>query len=410
MDLHKDLRNYFSQRSDNPENWVQNRTMIGNSSLARADLADLGITFNSSFVTNMLGNPSGGQARGFAYAGSYGFSLNVNFDRTGWSGLNLFSSAVWRTGTNLSQRKIHNQFTVAQVYGSQTVKLNELYLYQSLLSGNLDFKLGRLDAGNDFFASPLYWRFVNNGFDGNPVSIFFNVPFTAYPNSTWGAYLSFKPHKRISAKFAVYNANSNIKKNKYHGVNFTFKSTNGVIWITEWCGLVNQEKGDQGMPGNYKLGYFYLTGTEPKFTGGSQQGDPCYYFLFDQMIYRKGGPNSNRGITPFVCFIYAPPNRNLFPYFANFGVVCKGIFDLRPDDSLDLGFIYGSYSSKLREVERKRGNEPQDFEAVIELNYWIQVNNWFYIAPDMQYIIHPKGKSSVPNAYVIGAQIGFNIF
>lgn len=410
MELHRNLRHYFSQRSDNPENWVQNRSMIGNSSVARADLADLGVTFNSSFVTNMLGNPVGGQARGFAYAGSYGFSLNINFNQTGWTGLNLFSSAVWRTGTNLSQRKINNQFTVAQVYGSQTVKLNELYLYQSLLSGSLEFKLGRLDAGNDFFTSPLYWRFVNNGFDGNPVSIFFNVPFTAYPNSTWGAYLMFKPYKRISAKFAVYNANSKIKKNKYHGINFTFKSTNGVIWIAEWCGLVNQEKGDHGMPGNYKLGYFYLTGSEPKFTGGSERGDPCYYLLFDQMIYRKGGPDSTRGITPFVCFIYAPPNRNLFPYFTNFGLVWKGIFDQRPEDALDIGFIYGSYSSKLQEVERKKGVKPQDFEAVIELNYWIQINNWFYIAPDMQYIIRPKGMSSIPNAYVVGAQIGFNIF
>lgn len=410
MELHRDIRKYFSQRSDDPENWVQNLTMFGNSSETRAILADAGITFNSSFVTDMMGNPVGGQARGFAYAGSYGFSLNINFNRTGWHGLNIFSSAVWRTGTNLSQRKINNQFPVAQVYGSQTVKLNELYIYQALLNRNLTIKVGRLNAGNDYFFSPLYWRFVNNGFDGNPISIFFNVPFTAYPNATWGASLMFKPYKRLSARFGVYNANSNIKKNKYHGINFTFKSTNGVIWITEWCALINQEKEDHGMPGNYKLGYFFLTGSLPKFTGGNQQGDPCYYLLFDQMIYRRGGPGSDRGITPFLSLVFAPPNRNLFPFFANCGLVCKGLINSRSEDTLNLGFIYGKYSSTLATITRDSGQEPQDFESIVEVNYWIQFNNWFYIAPDFQYIIHPKGMSSIPNAYVIGAQIGFNIF
>ncbi len=151
----------------------------------------------------MLGNPAGGEARGFAYAGSYGLSVNIDLTPAGWKGFDLFSSAVWRTGTNLSQRKIGNQFPVAQVFGSQTVKLNELYFCQTILNGNLVFKGGRLDAGNDFLASPLYGMFVNNAFDGNPISIFFNVPFTAYPNSTWGSYLFFKPFKRISAKFAL---------------------------------------------------------------------------------------------------------------------------------------------------------------------------------------------------------------
>lgn len=380
--------------------------MIGNHSAFKERMAENGVTILSSFTTDMVGNPVGGDARGFAYAGSYGLSINIDFTPAGWKGFDIFSSAVWRTGTSLSQRKIHNQFPVQQVFGSQTVKLNELYFMQTLLDGQLAFKAGRLDAGNDFFCSPLYWRFVNNGFNGNPISIFFNVPFTAYPNSTWGAYLFFKPYKRLSAKFAVYNANSNIKKNKYHGVNFTFKSTNGVIWITEWCVLVNQEKEDHGMPGNYKAGFFYLTGSEPKFFGGTQQGDPCYYLLFDQMVYRWG---KTQGITPFLSVIYAPPNRNLFPFFFNCGVVCTGPIPNRPNDALNLGYIYGKYSWDQAKVQSRAGIEPQNFESVLELNYWIQFTPWFYIAPDLQYIIHPKGRH-IPNAFCIGAQIGINIY
>lgn len=401
---HKKILEHFQQK----ERFNQ-IALMGSDSETRARLARAGITFSSVFVTDMLGNPVGGKARGFAYAGSYGLSVNIDFSETGWKGFDLFSSAVWRTGTNLSQRKIDNQFPVAQVFGSQTVKLNELYLMQTLLDDQFVFKAGRLNAGNDFFASPLYWMFVNNGFDGNPISIFFNVPFTAYPNSTWGGYFMFKPYKRLSAKFAAYNANSKIKKAKYHGVNFTFKSTNGVIWITEWCLLINQEKEDLGMPGNYKAGYFYLTGDEPKFSGGKEGGDPCYYLLFDQMVYRRNGPGSTEGLTPFISLIFAPQNRNLFPFFFNCGLVFKGIFPQRPEDVANLGFIYGKYSRDQAAVQRREGLEPQNFESIIELSYWIQINPWLYMAPDMQYIVHPKGKNT-PNAYVIGAQIGITVW
>lgn len=374
----------------------------------REKLARKGITVLSSFVTDMMGNPIGGKARGFAYAGSYGLSIDVDLSHLGLKGLDLFGSAVWRTGTNLSQRKIDNQFPVAQVFGSQTVKLNELYFIQKLFDKRFAFKAGRLNAGNDFFASPLYWYFVNNGFDGNPISIFFNVPFTAYPNATWGAYMMLKPFKRLVSKFAVYNANSKIKKNKYHGVNFTFESTNGVIWISEWCYLVNQEKGDRGMPGNYKLGYFYLTGSESKFRGGRKKGDPCYYLLFDQMIYRRGGPGSKEGLTPFISLIFAPKDRNLFPLFFNCGLCFKGPFSSRPNDALNIGYIYGKYSSDQAKVQSSQGLEPQNFETVFELNYWVQINSSFYIAPDFQYILHPKGRHT-PNAYVFGAQIGIDL-
>jgi porin len=405
-EVHRQLQEYFQQ--EKREDWWNSPYMTGDWNGARATLAKVGITFASSFTTDSVGNPSGGRAQGFAYAGSYGLSINIDLTKAGWTGFELFSSAVWRTGTSLTMRKIGNQFPVQQVFGSQTVKLNELYFIQTLCRSNLAFKAGRLDPCNDFLASPLYGQFVNNGFDGNPISIFFNVPITAYPNPTWGAYLFFKPFKRLSAKFAVYNANSDINKNKYHGVNFTFKSTNGVIWITEWCVLNNQAPGDHGMPGNYKVGYFFLTGDEPKFSGGKERGDPCFYILLDQMIYRRGGADSNQGLTPFISLVFQPKNRNLIPFFFDGGLVFRGPLSSRPKDVASVGYIYGKFSPDKARVDRQAGKEPQNFESVIEASYWAQINPWFYIMPDLQYIIHPKGLD-IPNAFVIGAQIGLNL-
>ncbi|OGN55664.1 MAG: hypothetical protein A3D96_01040 [Chlamydiae bacterium RIFCSPHIGHO2_12_FULL_44_59] len=389
--------------------WWEGRTMTGDWEGRLTKLARMGITFDSNFTTDIAANPVGGQAKGFAYAGSYGLSLNINCEKVGFQGLDLFSSAVWRTGTSLSQRKIGNQFPVQQVFGSQTVKLNELYLSLAAWEEGILIKAGRLDAGNDFLASPLYSRYVNNGFNGNPVAVFFNVPFTAYPNSTWGAYLFCRPYQYLSMKYAAFNANSDVLKAKYHGVNFTFQSTNGVLWITEWCALVNQEQGASGMPGHYKVGYYYMTGDEPKFTGGKQRGDQCLYFLFDQMIVRQGGSLSTRGLTSFISLLLAPKNRNLFPFYFDAGLQYRGLFPGRPDDYLSLGYIYGKYSSTQARVQRSEGKEAENFETVWELSYWAQINQWFYITPDLQYIVHPRGLH-IPNAFVIAAQIGFDIW
>lgn len=406
---HEDMLQYFLQPSSQtePHDLWHRQYMLDNWGGRRNKLADLGATIDSSYVTDMLGNPVGGKARGFAYAGSYGMSLNIDFSQIGLTGLDLFTGASWRTGTNLSKDKIDNQFTVAQVYGSQTVRLVQLCLIETLWDKRFILKAGRLCAGDDFLASPLYGKFVNNAFDGNPVAIFFNIPFTAYPNATWGAYLELKPWQWLSTKWAVFNANSEIQANKYHGVNFTFSSTNGVVWITEWCALINQRPNNHGMPGNYKVGAFYLTGSKEKFLGGHEQGDPGLYLLLDQMIYRFGSFPSKRGIIPFINFCLQPTNRNLFPFFTNGGVVVQGPLASRPDDSVSLGFAYGRYSSALRQQQEEQGLPKQHAETVLEATYWCQISPWFYIMPDIQYIIRPKGLST-PNALVIGAQIGLS--
>ncbi|MBI5272350.1 MAG: carbohydrate porin [Chlamydiia bacterium] len=373
-----------------PTPTAKSKYMTGNWDGWRDVLEKNGVFVTSSFTTDMLGNPVGGVARGFSYAGSFGLNLGVDFNKVcGWTGFEFFTSYVWRTGTSLSRTKIGNQFPVQQVFGSQTVKLNELYFKESLFNKRLCLKAGRLDLGNDFLASPLYGRYVNNAFDGNPISVFFNDVISAYPNATWGAYLRLQPIDLISAKFAVYNANSKIHLNKYHGFNFTFSSTNGVIWITEWTLLVNQGAQLSDYPGNYKVGAFYQTANTQIFSGGVG-GDPCYYFLFDQAIAK--------GITPFVAMLFQPKDRNLFPFFYTAGVVFNGIFPHRPEDALALGMAYGKYSHET--------GTHQNFESILELNYWFQVNEWCQVAPDAQLILHPKG-TDIPNAFCLGAQIGF---
>jgi hypothetical protein len=54
--------------------------------------------------------------------------------------------------------------------------------------------MGRIGAGDDFLASPLYTPFVNFAFDGNPGSVPINIPaFSTYPVATWGLRTKVMP-------------------------------------------------------------------------------------------------------------------------------------------------------------------------------------------------------------------------
>jgi len=404
---HNAMREYFCLPYDEraPHDFWNRKYMTGDWGNGRHLMAEAGVTIGSSYVTDLLTNVAGGKSRGFAYTGSYGLSMRSAIRD---SGFHFFGSASWRTGTNLSARKIDNQFPVSQIYGSETVRLVNLCVVQRLLNDRLVLKAGRISGGDDFLCSPLYWQFVNNAFDGNPIAIFFNIPFTAYPAGTWGVFVEGKPWTQFSMKFGCYNANSKIQKNKYHGVNFTFGSTEGVVWISEWCALINQNPGDHGMPGNYKVGAFYLTGTKEKFLGGKEKGDPGLYFLFDQMVLRHGDAGSKRGLTPFVSLFFQPNDRNEMPFFVDGGLVYRGPFASRPNDVASFGVAYGKFSTDLAKSQSDLHQLPQHGETVLEWNYWIQVNQWFYVMPDFQYIIHPKGTEKYNNAWVIGAQIGLD--
>ena len=52
------------------------------------------------------------------------------------------------------------------------------------------------------------------------------------------------------------------------------------------------------------------------------------------------------------------------------------------------------------------GGHFADSEKVLEVGHRFQVTKWSYIQPDLQYVIDPGGTGDIPNAVVIGAQMG----
>ena len=387
--------------------------LMGDGYGTRTWLEDRGIVPTLTFVTDSLGNPSGGKEQGFTTANDLGLELDFDLEKLGVvQGASFLLSMSYRFGGGLSANYIHNVFTVQQVFGGETFWLGNVAYIQKLFDDRVEFRLGRIAAGDDFLVSPYNYVFVQSGFDGNPVGIFFNSPgMTAYPNDTWGICIKVRPTARTYIMGGVYNGDPSIRTNDDHGVDF---SMDGPLFaIMELAYQPNSLPGDRGLHGNYKAGFWYDNSRFTDFnTGGFNRGNWGFYGLFDQVLVRFGEPGSNRGFGVAGSILVSPDQSvSQMPYFFTCALVTRGIFPARPRDVVGLGVVYGHFSNDLQDSQRREQQlNPnvgvQQQETVVELTYRLALlNSALFFQPDLQYVIRPGGTGRISDALVLGAQV-----
>ena len=397
--------------------------LFGDWAGSRTWLEERGITPALTFVMDALGNPTGGLQQGFRQASNVGLDLHFDLQKlVGLHGGSFLISFSERFGSSLSREDIGNVFTVQQVFGGQTYRLVDVAYQQQLFDDRVELRVGRIAAVDDFLVSPYNYVFVQNGFDGNPVGIFFNAPgMTAYPNATWGGLAKVKPTERMYVMGGLYNGDVSIRANKHHGADW---SMDGPLFAIGEVGYqINGLPGDPGLIGNYKAGFWYddhqyidfttvARGSAPDVT----RGNWGLYGLFDQVLVRFGGPGSNRGFGVTGSLLVSPDQSvSLMPFFATAGAVIRGIFESRPTDVGGFGIVYGHFSNDLQDSQRRARESGssvgiQRYEIALELTYRFRFyHDALFFQPDLQYIIRPGGTGRIPDAFVAGFQVGINL-
>ncbi len=316
------------------------------------------------------------------------------------------------------------------------MRLYSLFLEQSLWDEKFNVRVGRIAAGDDFAASPLYWLPLTNAIDGCPISLPINFPFSVYPTATWGTRARIWWTRTVATVTGIYNADPMTGRNAAHGMDFSLKlGTRGMLIMHEFGYFPNLKKEDkdlsflgwQGMPGHYKVGLFYDTGNFNDFlrdeNGGSyiqSSRDPQVhaqnygmYFHLDQLVFKeKEDPNNEEGFTPFFVATLAPDCINEFPFFIDGALLYKGLIPKRDNDVTVLGFAYGKWSRSMANAiadlrDYKGGSAaPPRREMVLDFSYKIQLHQWFFLQPDMQYTVWPGGTGDIMNAFLLGMRIG----
>lgn len=374
----------------------------------RNTLAEKGFEVELAYAMEFMTNPVGGEDQGATYVHNILLGLDFDLDKL----IGLPSSALQirgsqRSGDSLSNDYIGNAFSVQELYGGgQTWRLAQVEMQHDLFGERLNLAYGRLAATDDFLNSTLYCQFVSNAICGQPPSPFVNMPtgISSYPLVVWGGRVRVRPTSDTYAQVAVYDGDWDQDGRNDHGTNFSF-GNNGVLVLSETG--YKPERGLFGLPAAYKIGGYYHTGDFDDVDGARvRSGNRGVYTLIDQMLYREIS-NETEGLYGFFVFVAAPQqDRNIFPYFASGGLIYEGLLDARPDDKAGFAVASGFYSRDLRHAQRDSNVAKQYFETILELNYQYQATQYFYLRPDIQYIVNPSGYYDIGNAFVIGFEAG----
>ena len=377
----------------------------------RTELSRLGITPLASYITQLMGNPSGGQSQGFTYSGTFQASISWDFYQfLRIPGLSFNIDTHWATGQNLSADHIGNIFTVQSAYsapgnGTNNLVLGEIYMQQQLFHNALMIAAGRLAPASSFATMPVLTNYVNAGINAVPGALGINdATFTAHPPGVeWGAQVLYNLTPALQVASGLFNTNASTASGAKGGLDFAFQQGNqGVLTVVQVNYLFNHGQGDTGLPGQYSLGGFYDSNKFSRLSNpnSTKRGTYSLYGMWQQMVYRDGDASSKKGLTVWGEAAIAPTSSvNPMPYFTGAGLSYQGLIAGRDHDIAAVGVIHGRFSHSIPHTTA---------ETVLEANYQITLYRWLSITPDMQYIIKPSGSSAIGNTFVLGTQMAVN--
>jgi porin len=420
---------------------MKRSNLLGDIGGLRTWLGQYGVTLGLQETAELWGNPSGGINQGPAFNGALLMSLGVDTQKAiGWDG-GTFNVSAWQIhGRNFTADNLGVVQAASGVQATRATRLWEMWFQQSFYDGAADLKLGQQSLDMEFMTSTYSALFANAAF-GWPAlpanNMYVGGP--AFPMSSLGARLRLQPTSAITFLGGVFNDNPN-------GRTFTdnsqvagaaqsgtrFNMNTGALFIGELQYAINQPgngdtdrgAGSKGLPGTYKIGGWYDSGTfpdqryddtglslaDPASSGVARQhrGNWAVYGVIDQMVWRPSA-DSPQSVGVFFRATGGPGDRDLLNFSMDAGATMKAPIPGRDDDTVGIGVGLANFSSSAVDLTRDLaggiGAYPiRGAETFLEITYQAVVTPWLTVQPDFQYFFTPSG--GVPNPNSPGQRIG----
>src|SRR5258708_35374778 len=394
-------------------------TLTGDWGGLRSYLDSNGVTFTFNYTNDFLANVRGGIGPGAVAIGVFQPQLDLDLQKlVGWEGGKFHTHGLITHGAFFSSTYLGNILAVSNLEAGPVARLYSLWYEQSAFNDRLSVRAGLMSGDSQFLQSKTASNFINNGISW-PTFLAGNLPAggPAYPLPDPGIRVRIKPADDVTFQTAVFSGDpsggngSNQSGPLPTGTVFSFRG--GAFFIAEASYEPNQSKDAKGLPGAYRIGAWYHT--SPRFgdqrfdnTGRSladplstgvpfnHTGDYGIYGVVDQMLYRVPGTD-DQGLSAFFRAGGGPDDRNLINFYADGGLMYKGLIPRRPDDKIGVAFAYARVGDNARGLDSDIGSFGNCFypvrstETMIELMYQTPLTKWWTVQPEMHYIIRPGG-------------------
>jgi len=415
--------------------WTQDRLLGENGGMPKA-LSDLGLSYGLQDINEAWSNASGGRRQIQTYNGLTMFSVGLDTKAAfGWEGGTFNVSAFQIRGRSLATDATSALQTNTGINALGTTRFWEIWFQQLFAGGAADIKLGQVSLDTEFMTSQGSSLFLNTmmGWSMYPsANLYAGGP--AYPLSSLGVRLRYRANDNVTILGGVFadnppggpfNADGQLLGSSRWGGNFNLRT--GALAIGEIQYAFNQPtvgedgkpKPAEGLPGTYKLGFWYDSGTffsqrtdsagiplaSPYSNGDPrrQGGNWSLYGVADQAIWRPAQDGAQM-LSLFVRAMGGPGDRNLISFSLNGGITLKDPLAMpeRENDTLGVGLgiarLSGGAIGYDQDVNHFGGNIPvRSTETFVELTYQFAIAPWWQIQPDFQYVFSPGGGIVNPN-------------
>ena len=400
--------NYGADLLRNPPS-VRNYT-LGDWDSSRSRLQKKGVAFDLYYISDFLGNSSGGRDQVMTDWGRVRGIVDIDLGKlTGTHAPTFHVTGVWQYGTDLGNRYLGTIVDPSSLVSAHAFRLDSWWFQQALFGKRLFLKGGQF-AGQDFYGVQEY----GSSYVMEPLGYALgNLFVTAYesfdPAATPAAEVMFVPCKHLSLKSAVLAGNRNPYRDDTTG--FSFKIEDSPVLVSEISYLAgspdlnSSNPNRKSYPGKYKFGSSYNVGdfVDPLSLVKSS-GNYLLYFMANQAVYRKES-GSSKGLDVELAFDWSPDDVNRVNEQITAGLRYNSPIPRRAKDTVAFGFVYSKMSDHFNQSHLLQSLSTYGAEKAFEMNYMVQAQPWLILQPALQYYADLGANSHLGNAVIAGFRV-----
>jgi porin len=401
--------------TNNPDALFNRDVLLGDMGGLRNALMDDGVAITPVLELEAFSSAGGGHG-GATADGLLDVAFDFDLERITriWPDATFHFNVLDIFGPSITQRHVGDISGVSNLAGTNSFRLQEIWLQQELWRKRASIRVGMLAADSEFFTSQAASLFLDGTFGAFTLVAlnFYDAP--VYPVAAPGVRVDVMPVSFFDLRAAVLAPNEAAENNS-HGTDFSINGRDGALAAVEASYLVNQSPNDFGRIGTYKIGAFVQQGDYTSF--GSQAANalnptkPLHYGtnvvvygVADQELYKNGQVT----IEAFARGGFATPNYSIVHDYFDAGFNLIGPTATRPFDVAGIAVGRSGISGQYSSFQVAQGDAGLTSETVIEATYKIHIANWASIQPDIQYFINPSAVRGSRDAFVSGIRSSIN--
>ncbi len=396
-------------------------TLSGDWGGSRTRLFKNGIDIGITHKSDVLANVSGGIRNGAAWLGHTEATAGLDLEKLlGWNTTTAYFHYHSDLGSKFNEYYVGGFMGVDNIeVATNTGQFFHAWIQKSFFKDSLSILAGLYPIDSEFyvtdtsavFLAPPYGmsnEIAQTGRNGPPI-----FPIAAL--ALRAKYTS--PDKNFYVMGAVTDGVPG-DPDHLHGTHVKLGRGDGTLSIIELGYTPQQERTPTGANqtgvvaepdleiqeeyfNKTAAGFWRYTAEFDAFDSSRHHSQGAYVLAERTLLAEKGHPS--QGLSGFVRLGVASEDVNPVDWSGSLGLRYRGPIPGRDDDIAGIAVTLNHAGGEFRRLSRSNGDSTTErAETDWEFTYRAQINPWFAMQPNVQYIVNPGMDKTLDNAWVIG--------